>query len=45
MGCCGGRLYRMLSIRHEFHTDEKQLIQNAQQAAEELASLFEAERG
>ncbi len=34
-----------LRAAHEFHTDEKQLIQNAQQAAEELASLFEADRG
>jgi len=36
---------RNLRAAHEFHTDEKQLIQNAQQAAEELASLFEADRG
>jgi voltage-gated potassium channel Kch len=35
---------RNLRAAHEFHTDEKQLIQNAQQAAEELASLFEADR-
>lgn len=35
---------RNLIAAHAFYADEQQLIQNTQQAAEELTSLFEANR-
>lgn len=35
---------RNLIAAHAFYADEQQLIQNTQQAAEELTSLFEADR-
>ena len=33
-----------LLAAHAFYADEQQLIQNMQEAAEELTSLFEADR-
>ena len=35
---------RQLTVSHAFRHDEQQLIQSAQQAADELAGLFEADR-
>jgi hypothetical protein len=35
---------RNLLATHAIYRDEKQLIQSAQQAAEELTELFEADR-
>jgi hypothetical protein len=35
---------KTLAETHAFYRDEKQLIQSQQQAADELASLFEADK-